>query len=36
MKDMIIVQALENGYWEIQVLMQQGRKQVRRGKKCRV
>ncbi len=37
MKEMIVIRALENGLWEIQVLVRKGKDEfIERGKICKI
>ena len=37
MKEMIVIRALENGLWEIQVITRKSRNEmIERGKRCRI
>jgi len=37
MKEMIVIRALENGIWEIQVLVKKSKDEIiERGKRCRI
>jgi hypothetical protein len=37
MKEMIVIRSLENGVWQIQVILRKNRDEmIERGKRCRV
>jgi hypothetical protein len=37
MKEMIVIRSLENGLWEIQVILRKGPgEMIERGKRCRI
>jgi hypothetical protein len=36
MDDMIVIQAMDDGRWEIQVIVNEAGKTVKRGKQCRI
>jgi hypothetical protein len=36
MKEMIIIKALENGLWEIEVVMKKNNELIERGKVCKI
>jgi len=36
MKEMIVIRALANGLWEIQVITRKGTELIERGKRCRI